>query len=949
MSEDGGLSESLNMYMDTTESAPALVPKDVTEDLGLPINKDLDFVFIHKTAGYENVLYVSESALKYMVDGKETIITHLQSGDTISDISSIGNSVIVRGKLSTYYLLYKEAVYISLGTQIPFPELQIQRGDISFSKIEFEQSDIPKWDVSGAGLLNEFNNNKNPGSIRYKLSEQVLKTYKTQISECLKCGEFSTMRFVRYAVELFDGTLISSIPFLIGEFPNLLSKEVENPSDMDDPGSMTNTLTVYTYSVNIKMPDINFFNNWEHIVKSVNIYLSPPIIPDPISKDEPEAWIKATGRTQYKTEIPGYEGVQLTTNMTFDLGSLFANDEVIMFYASQCKLVKQIEVFVTDTFRKEEFSEDYKELCSSKGVSLKGSQEFNTEEILQKDQLKDDDIQHYASLGESYSSYNNRLLSISPVDKLSYMYSKVPDCNATSEESTLLLQFHLLTDSGEKVVEKRVSTGRKYFFFPDTRCYKVDVFFNKGDITKKLSYDMKTFAFLEGAYYLDKEFLLGGDISLSHDESKAIEGTPSVAQFLDYRSNYFYMSEPDNLFTFPDHAKYQFQSKVLGVAIATNAMSQGQFGQFPLYVFTEDGIWVMETGAEGTFVSQKPLSREVCINPDSICSIDNAVVFVTSKAVMMIQGSQVVDLSLRMTGRHYTPNDSALNIIRKKEGFSEFELAISEDDPFMKFMGRAKVAYDYVGKRLIFISTIEDGVPYKFQYIYKIDTQTWHKLATSSYDMTHPLNSYPECNALAQTDALGRAISLDINFGEVNASEFLEDFTMRVYDEPWIEHVTDEMIKGFVYGQTYIPEKDFLGTNNMWEFLNGYNGIKYTVKSKMIPVGKKNIVLSLSTVLDASTTQDTAKGILITRPFDLGMPDVFKSIKSIKIRGDYDKGNVNYILQGSDDGKTFYTMSSLRGKSWKMFRIFILADLEPTERISWIDIDFEPRYNNRLR
>jgi hypothetical protein len=79
------------------------------------------------------------------------------------------------------------------------------------------------------------------------------------------------------------------------------------------------------------------------------------------------------------------------------------------------------------------------------------------------------------------------------------------------------------------------------------------------------------------------------------------------------------------------------------------------------------------------------------------------------------------------------------------------------------------------------------------------------------------------------------------------------------------------------------------------------------------------------------------------------MPDVYKSITRIKIRGDYDKENVKFILQGSNNGKDFVTLNSFRGKSWKMFRIFILADLEPTERISWIDVDFEPRYNNRLR
>ena len=42
MSEDGGLSESLNMYLDTAESAPAFVPKDVTEKQGLPADLEAE-------------------------------------------------------------------------------------------------------------------------------------------------------------------------------------------------------------------------------------------------------------------------------------------------------------------------------------------------------------------------------------------------------------------------------------------------------------------------------------------------------------------------------------------------------------------------------------------------------------------------------------------------------------------------------------------------------------------------------------------------------------------------------------------------------------------------------------------------------------------------------------------------------------------------------------------
>ena len=227
---------------------------------------------------------------------------------------------------------------------------------------------------------------------------------------------------------------------------------------------------------------------------------------------------------------------------------------------------------------------------------------------------------------------------------------------------------------------------------------------------------------------------------------------------------------------------------------------------------------------------------------------------------MLIQGSEVVNISAYMNGRHYRPNDSARSIIAKQDGFGIYDSAISDETPFMTFMKKASIAYDYVGQRLICFAQEET-----FQYIYKIDTQTWHKTMFGEINLDAPLNSYPECLVLG-----GKGQE--------------------------VQHIYD-----------------------------------------------------LSTVLDDSKIQHTAKGILITRPFDLGMPDVYKSITRIKIRGDYEKGDVQYILQGSDNGRDFFTLTSLRGKSWKMFRIFILADLEPTERISWIDIDFEPRYNTRLR
>ena len=94
MSEDGGLSESLNMYMDTAENAPALVPKDVTTDVGLPADLQAERIFIHKTANYENYIVVQEGrvvAYTPKVEDEEPLtVLDLAEGEGIHDIASVG-------------------------------------------------------------------------------------------------------------------------------------------------------------------------------------------------------------------------------------------------------------------------------------------------------------------------------------------------------------------------------------------------------------------------------------------------------------------------------------------------------------------------------------------------------------------------------------------------------------------------------------------------------------------------------------------------------------------------------------------------------------------------------------------------------------------------------------------------------------------------------------------
>lgn len=94
---------------------------------------------------------------------------------------------------------------------------------------------------------------------------------------------------------------------------------------------------------------------------------------------------------------------------------------------------------------------------------------------------------------------------------------------------------------------------------------------------------------------------------------------------------------------------------------------------------------------------------------------------------------------------------------------------------------------------------------------------------------------------------------------------------------------------------------------------------------------------------------NTVKGLVISRPFDLGEPDVRKCITHLRVRGKYNKGDVKCILLASMDGIHWQRLPSLRCGSYKLFRIAIVTDLAPTERISWVDVEYEPRLTNKMR
>lgn len=996
LTEDGGLSESLNMYLDTAESAPAFIPQDVTSKLGLPADLLAERVFIHKTANYENYIVVQGNRI-FSYAPKYDIL-ELNEDEEIKDITSLGNTLIISTSTSLYYFLHKQRKYSFLGTKVPFPHINFSLRPVTdiienayklkfgidiegepnniedalFGKFKmvFDESlqDIVPIAVEGDGLIppeEQWEGDNFKGSKFDSFRNAVIPFIEKNIENIRKEGHIVGNFIIRYTVTLYDNFKYSSVPILIKSplAPIALSTRARltaNPSlatfsyyQLFQEARFNSETCAFDLVATCE--DISALQDWVDLIKDISFYISPL---------EVDYWKKSFtlhNRTVNTIRDDEYAKEIETTALIY-YGEVENEKTAILDQSSMTHLI--LSVPLVNSYSEENkgkvLSDKITELQS--GLVIQLGDFYNGGLIAGQELLTDDDMKHYDIESSAITNYNGRLLLSQPSERILYDYN---DLNAItreekdySGESYVREKYfvtYLLSGTKEDKVVKKIfeyddSDGvveKIYAFqiFPDSRCYKMLVrleeTFSTGaaGITNKYygEFDMTPHPYLDCSYYY------GGLSTTLKSLCKASEFEEPKENNKDEIENKLYASNSENPFVFPIKNRFTFQSNVVGVAIAATALSQGQFGQFPLHVFTEDGIWAMETSADGSFVSQKPLSREVCTNPDSITSIDNAVVFVTDKGVMMIQGSQVMNISPYMNGRHYIPNESATNIIARQEGFGEFEKVIKDETPFVAFMKKAKIAYDYAGQRLICIA---DGET--FQYIYKLDTQTWHKVAFKDFDLIAPLNSYPDCLVQGKVDVDIKTYKIIEPIPSPSASlinNVMQDFS----DEIGVQLSVSE-VSSFLKGEkgvnvTNVSEGALQSLGEVLEYRGcaAHTSIQTTTTK----------IYSLGTILDVDPKAEDApkvsKGILITRPFDLGMPDVFKSITNIKIRGDFDKGNVKYILQGSDDGKTFYTMNTLRGKSWKMYRVFILADLEPTERISWIDIDFEPRYNNRLR
>ena len=190
-----------------------------------------------------------------------------------------------------------------------------------------------------------------------------------------------------------------------------------------------------------------------------------------------------------------------------------------------------------------------------------------------------------------------------------------------------------------------------------------------------------------------------------------------------------YESFDSQIFTSVVNNPFSFQAsgdntvgtgKILGIVANTEAISQGQFGQYPLLVFTDEGLYGLSVNAEGLYSAAYPISREVCGDDSPLVPTDRLVFFVSKKGLMAVSGGSVACMSEQMRGR------------------APLNFSTLGDGKFLDFLEGCLIAYDY---RDSLLRIYGEGKSY--QYIYNMVDRTF-SMVNSGLSAQAVVNDYPD-------------------------------------------------------------------------------------------------------------------------------------------------------------------------------------------------------------
>lgn len=912
-SRDGELASSLGL-VNEDEALRPIAPPVVIDTFGSGVS----VVFIHSSqTGYTHfILYdTATHQLKWASQGGSPALIEAVPG--LVKVDAVGNTLIALSSSGISYYLWsdEETRYKPLGNAIP--DIPISFGLVAHPR-GFDGDTTFNIALNQDIATYPWNTELTDESKRRITQEVMSRADKLIADESTNKGRFCMPFFVRYAVRLYDDSLVNhSAPIL------MIPTTDEGVVVFYDILQGTNTLSCLMMSVPssldycIQRSMSSLSGNWSDIIKSVDIFVSKPIY-----THDQSGTIESLGNSLADTSIFVGRIPHNKYNGSTPVFVTSREDDCILDPVSSSDNYRFLQEYSEWTYKQlvkmyfirsgvdnngiirlpERSKESISEEMSSCSVFFKLAsipfneiaQDAGTRKALEvpddylpslvaMEAMVDDYLTHdKLTAGGSYV-YNSRLnlfgvsrslfSGFSPFAMLCYTTSVIHFGYASGSSTTInptivsgssskmfaevyikeggvtrkvsatttdvMAKYVSVTDGASTT---KVSRGA-YVFYPNTNAFKMTIYHSaSGSYTQAYDIDLKPHDLLNGAYGL-LEFNI--ERTPNHTATTASSNTSVDVP------NKLYTSEVANPFYFPvEGIKTIGAGSILGIATAAKALSQGQFGKFPLYAFATDGVWALEVSSSGFFNPAQPITLDVCTNAGSIAQMDSSVLFVTSRGLMMISGSNVTCLTDNIDGDPF--DVSGLPLYSSIDALVDLPATA----PFLTFLSGCGVSYVYDRQYIIVFNKL-----YDYAYVYSIKGKSWGMMRSQ---IDHSVNAYP-ASYVQLTD--GTLVDYS-QYGAISGTQFL-----------------------------------------------------------------------------------------LTRPLKLDAPDILKTIDVVIQRGLFASGGVKTILYGSRDLQHWFAvytsdnhyLRGFRGTPYKYFRIALVCSLTEGESLSGMSVQFTPRLTDQPR
>lgn len=865
---DGDLSVALNAIPENGAIKHIEKPRTI---FTLPSGQKV--VYIHSVSVFENYIILDEASQKMLwipSDSPQTPAKELFtiSGKELYQVTAMGNVLVTLTSDGIIYSLYKSDSYQPMGNKPAFPSIsfRLRVGEVNSEILtaNFEKfSPTPSPD----GGISISNNAKEA------VKNTVTGYFNPIAAQAKEDGLFLYPIMVRYAYRMYDNTL-SYISQPIQLYP---SDGV--PLTIRYAGQHTDNLQVKAFNVQVRsfksqlMYQINNLEEvkqslaeWGELIKSIDIFVTQDmeIINDSsIASGGMSGFMGNISHLHGQGSFHGcYNGEKVNGKYVYRKHKLKegGSDSQAYFYVGSTTIIKDdgpVNFYHISTISLSSLNADEQEVEIEQGV-------LPTDTLVNREQLKGDSNIDEQLIAKYVYTYNARL-NLTGVTVLPrpyplescFAYGNAvydPESKKTVEKTYSFKAYVLIEAEKRNVmvtcdssIPMNIDGYNNFFFFSNVNAKELIV--ERTDTNGTKSYSKTKFKKhqgLDGCFtYINSSFDDIVDMSIvSHTDI----GIPYP--------NKIYTSEVNDPFTFPASLVSAVGSgAIVGISSAAKALSEGQFGQFPLYAFTDEGVWALEVSDTGAYYARQPITRDVCISPESITQIDSAVLFATHRGIMMLSGSQSICISETIDKNEPF---SLLSFPKGKELLQIAALPVSDIiiAPFRDFLLSSRMLYDYAHQRIIVYNP-----EHSIAYVFSLSSKQWGMIESN---IASSVNSYPEALAMSHKGEL-------INFSEEG--------------------------------------------------------------------------------------NQAVTSLLLTRPFKLGDPALFKTIDTVIQRGYFTEGSIKQVLYGSNDYRHWFPVKSssssyMRGFSgtpFKAFRLAVIASLDTFDSLIGCSISFTPRLTSRLR